>query len=156
MVAPDIDTDAHEATTIEFVGSLSGFDAGAAESPPSHWASDEKTALYRPQRARLPEEATEEFDLEAALEQSSAGPPPRKVIVAPAVLAGLPADPARAEPTKKRRGRRRARTTLSVALCLLGSVALLLSAAWRYPMAVSTVHAMLVRVAAMVSSLYSG
>jgi hypothetical protein len=152
--APALENIASEATTIEFVGALSGFGDEESRAPVTEptWASDEETTLYRPRRSRLPpEEPTEEFELETNADEQLSGPVPRKVIVAADVLAGLPLDSARAEHTKKRRGRGGVGGKVGFALCLCGGVALALSAAWRYPSALPTAHGALTRVAGVVT-----
>jgi len=143
-----------EATTIEFVGAVSGFGEEKAGLPVTEraWLSDEKTTLYRPQRMHLPEEEhTEEFELEPTDDEHFSGPVPPKVIVAAEVLAGLPLHPGRTEQTKKRRGRGRVGGKLGVALCLCGGLALALCAAWRYPGAMPMARGALVRVATVVA-----
>jgi hypothetical protein len=146
---------AHEDTTVDFVGSLSDLGRDEAEPAMTASVSGEKTTLYKPQRSHVPsEEPTDELDATgAAREARVAGAEQPKVIIAPAVLAGAP-DPARTEATKKRRARYGADTKLGLVLCLLGGVALALSAAWRHPRTAPVAHDAFTRVAAAVSSLH--
>ena len=145
-----------EESSVEFVGSL--IDLNRDEAQPttaSAWA-DEKTRLYRPQRSRLPpEEPSDEFEAEVAPGEARVlGPEPPKVIIAPAVWADSAPDPARAEATKKkRRGRRGADTKLGLSMCLLGGLALALSAAWRHPRTAPATHEAFAKVAAVAASL---
>jgi hypothetical protein len=144
-----------EETTIDFVGSL--MDPNRDDTPPpmaSVWG--EVTTLYRPQRSRLPpEEPCDEFEAAVASEDAAAlGPATPKVILAPAVLADSAPDPTRAEATKKkRRGRPGTDTTLGLSLCLLGALALALSAAWRHPRTAPATHDAFAKVAAVTASL---
>jgi hypothetical protein len=149
----DVEWDTHEDTTVDFVGSLS--DLNRPEAQPAT-ASGEKTTLYKPQRSHLaPEEPTRQFEAAGASGKARmVGAEPPKVIVAPAVLAGSPPDPARTEATKKkRRARQGTDTKLGLALCLLGGVALALSAAWRHPRTAPATREAFTRIAAVVSSL---
>jgi hypothetical protein len=144
----------HEESLVEFVGSLNGFNPDEAQSAmDSAWG--EKTTLYKPQRSHLPpEEPTDEFEAAVAPgEAEMVGAEPRKVIIAPAVLAGSVPDPARAEATKKRRARPGTDTKLGLWLCLLGGAALALSIAWRHPKTAPLTHDAFAKVAAAVSSL---
>jgi hypothetical protein len=151
--AHNIGWTAHEETTVDFVGLLTDLDRDEAQ-PDVPAACGEKTTLYKPQRLRVaPEEPTDPFEAGAATgEARVAGAEPPKVIIAPAVLAGAP-DPARTEATKKRRARH-ADTKLGLGLCLLGGVALVLSAAWRHPRTAPVTHEAFTKVAAAVSSLH--
>jgi hypothetical protein len=148
---------ADEETMIEFVGSLTDPNLDEAQpAPASIWGDgDEKTRLYKPQRSHLsPEEPTDEFEAAVpAGETAGVGAGPPKVIIAAAVLADSAPDPARAEATKRRRGRRTADTKLGLSLCLLGALALALSVAWRHPRTAPATHHAFAKIAAVVSSL---
>lgn len=146
-----------EDTTIEFVGSLDPDREEAQPTTASVWG-EEKTRLYRPQRARLvPEEPSNEFEpVEASPEATLLDPGPPKVVLNAAVLADATPDPARAEATKKkRRGRQNTDTRLGLFMCLLGGLALALSAAWRHPRTAPVTHDAFARVAAVAASLLS-
>jgi hypothetical protein len=143
---------AHEETTIEFVGALTGLNGDEAQPAPGSACGEEMTTFYRPQRSHLsPEEPTDEFEA-VTPEAPVVGAEPPKVIIAADVLADSPPDPTRAEATKRRRGRR-ADTKLGLGLCLLGGLALALSAAWRHPGTAPVTHDAFAKVAAAVSSL---
>lgn len=145
---------ADDVTTVEFVGSLTGLDRGEAQPAMGSAWLEEKTTLYKPQRSHLPpEEPTGEFEAAAAPQDAVVGAELAKVIIAPAVLAGSAPDPARAEATKRRRRRPGADTKLGLALCLLGGVALALSAAWRHPRTAPLIQDAFAGVVAAVSSL---
>lgn len=146
-----------EESSIEFVGSLVDSDRDEAQPTTASVWGEEETKLYKPQRSRLPpEEHTDEFDAAAAPEEPALlGPVPPKVIIAPAVLADLAPDPARAEATKKkRRGRQAADTKLGLRMCVLGGLALALSAAWRHPITAPVTHDAFARVAAIATTLF--
>jgi len=144
---------ADEETVIEFVGSLADPHREEPRPAMASMSGEEKTALYRPERLRLTsEELTDEFvaaDAAGEAQLLDAGPP--KVIIAPAVLADSAPDPARAEATKRRRGRRDADTKLGLMLCLLGGVALALSIAWRHPRTAPMTHDAVSRIAIAIS-----
>lgn len=145
---------AQEDTTIDFVGSLAGFDRDEPAATSASISGEEHTTLYKPQRSHLPpEEPTDEFEAALPPGESKLVPGPPKVIIAPAVLADAAPDPARAESTKRRRGRRGADTKLGLSLCLLGGLALALSAASRHPKTAPVTHDAFARVAAAVSGL---
>lgn len=147
-----------EQTTVDFVGSLMDIDRDEARPTMASLSGEEKTRLYRPQRSRLaPEQPSDEFDAEmASAEATLLGPQPPKVVLAAAVLADSAPDPSRAEATKrKRRGRQDNDTKLGLCMCLLGGLALVLSAAWRHPRTAPVTHDAFAKVAAAATSLLS-
>jgi len=148
-----------EQTTVDFVGSLMDIDQDEAQPTMASLSCEEKTRLYRPQRSHLaPEEPSDEFDAAVtSAEATVLGPQPPKVILAAAVLADSAPDPARAEATKKkrRRGRQDNDAKLGLGMCLLGALALALSAAWRHPRTAPVTHHAFAKVAAAATSLLS-
>ncbi len=153
------DEDATEETTIEFCEGLLDRDRDAAQPKTASAGDDDKTRYYRPQREYLtPEDASEELDTAGDSEMTRVlGPQPPKVILAADVLADAAPDPARAEATrrKKRRWRQNTDTKLGLSMCLIGGLALALSAAARHPKTAPITHDAFARVAAVAASLLS-
>ena len=149
------DEEPDEETVVEFADSLANLNQDDARPAMAPMWGEEKTRLYKPQRAHpSSEEPTENFVVVGAPGEPNmmvTGLP--KVIIDPAVLADSPPDPARSEATKRRRGRRGADTRLGLGLCLLGWLALALSIAWRQPRIASLTHHALARLATAISSV---